>query len=97
MKFKERYEHLQAAAVVSSTGTPPHPTKKQKTHVLLRDLDSTGSDSDSDDTSHNKASSTPWLVEYERYMNTTDIIPPGMTVVAWWGVCHLSRDLFLCQ
>ena len=87
-KFKDRYEHLQAAAAASSTGTPPRPTKKQKTHTLLRDLDS--NDSDSDDASDDEASSTPWLVEYERYMNTNDIIPPGMTIVAWWGVRRLS-------
>jgi hypothetical protein len=72
----------------SSMGTPPRPTKKQKTHILLCDLDS--DDSDSDDASDDEASSTPWLVEYERYMNTNDIIPPGMTVVVWWGVHHLS-------
>jgi hypothetical protein len=81
--------------MASSTGTPPRPTKKQKTHNLLRDLDS--NDSDSDDISDDEASGAPWLVEYEWYMNTNDIIPPGMTVVAWWGVCHLSRALFLIQ
>ena len=69
------------------TGTPPWPTKKQKTHTLLHNLDS--DDSDSDDASDDEASSTPWLVEYEQYVNTNDIIPPGMTIVAWWGVCRL--------
>jgi hypothetical protein len=85
MKFKERYEHLQAAA--APAGTPPRPTKKQKTHTLLRDLNS--DDSDSDNAHDDQASSTPWLVEYEQYMDTNDIIPPGMTVVAWWGVRYV--------
>ncbi|KIL57452.1 hypothetical protein M378DRAFT_58137, partial [Amanita muscaria Koide BX008] len=81
--FKECYEQIQAAAT-SSRSTPPQPTKKQKTQKLLRDTDS--NDSDSDDIRNDEASSTPWLVEYERYMNTNDFIPPGMTVVAWWGI-----------
>jgi hypothetical protein len=86
IKFKERYEQLQASAM-SSQSMPPQPTKKQKTQTLLRDVDS--DDSDSDDISNDKASSAMWLAEYERYMNTNDIIPPGMSVVAWWGVRFL--------
>jgi len=30
-----------------------------------------------------KPSSDPWMVEFEQYMNTNNIIPPGMTVVVW--------------
>ena len=85
VKFKEHYERV-AAAVASSQGTPPWPSKKQKTQSLLHDIDS--DDSDSDRISNDKASSTPWLVEYEQYMSTNDIIPPGMSIVAWWGVCY---------
>ena len=50
----------------------------------MRDIDS--DDSDSDKIGNNEASSTPWLVEYEQYTNTNDVIPSGMSVVAWWGV-----------
>ena len=87
-KFKERYEQLVAAATASSQGsTPPRPSKKQKTQNLLHDDDS--DDSDSDKISNNEASSTsPWLVEYEQYINTNDVIPNGMSIVAWWGVCY---------
>ena len=86
-KFKEHYEQLQAATA-SLKGTPPRPIKKRKTQILLRDVDS--DDSDSDNISNCEVSTTPWLAEYELYMNTNDIIPPGMTVIAWWGVCHLQ-------
>ena len=30
--------------------------------------------------------SDPWMVEFEQYINTNDIIPPSKTVVMWWGV-----------
>ena len=26
------------------------------------------------------------MIEFKRYIDTNDIIPPGMTVVEWWGV-----------
>ena len=84
-KFKEHYETLRVTTA-SSQGTPPQPSKKQKTQNLLRDTNS--DDSDSDKLSDDEASSTPWLVECERYMNTNDVIPPGMSIVAWWGVCY---------
>lgn len=96
VKFKERYEQLAALAAASSQGTPPRSSKKQKTQILLHDVDS-DADSDSDKVrDDSEASKAPWLVEYEQYMNTNDIIPPGMSVVAWWGVCctpqFLSND-----
>ena len=46
VKFKERYETLRAASTVSSQGTPPRPSKKQKTQNLLCDANSDDSDSD---------------------------------------------------
>ena len=34
-------------------------------------------------------SEKPWLAEFNRYLNTHDILPEGMTVVKWWGVCNV--------
>ena len=34
-------------------------------------------------------SEKPWLAEYNRYLNTHDVLPEGMTVVKWWGVCNV--------
>lgn len=28
----------------------------------------------------------PWMAEYERYINTHDVIPSETNIVAWWGV-----------
>lgn len=82
-----------------------HPIKRQRTQGLLRDTDS---DSGGDNNfSTSEFSSDPWAVEFEQYISTNDIIPPGMTVVAWWGVrtvtfkyeylltCHLVKHTTL--
>jgi hypothetical protein len=63
------------------------PAKRQKTAGLLRDADSDDSDSGID---VREPSSNPWMIEFDQYMNTNDIIPPGMAVVAWWGVRALK-------
>ena len=79
--------------MASSKASPTRPAKWQKTQMLSHNTDS--DESDSDNISVDEASSTPWVVEYERYINTNDIIPSGMTVIAWWGVCYVFEDLFL--
>ena len=33
-------------------------------------------------------SEKPWMAEFNRYLNTHDVLPEGMTVVKWWGVCN---------
>jgi hypothetical protein len=48
----------------------------------VRESDSDMSDDDLDDTDTTK----PWLSEFQRYLNTHDVIPEGTTVVKWWGV-----------
>jgi hypothetical protein len=60
------------------------PAKRQKTEGLLREADSDDSDSGID--ALEPSLSNPWTIEFDQYMNTNDIIPPGMAVVAWWGV-----------
>ncbi|KAG6838879.1 hypothetical protein C0991_007717, partial [Blastosporella zonata] len=27
----------------------------------------------------------PWKDEFQRYLNTNDVLPDGMTIVEWWG------------
>jgi hypothetical protein len=34
-------------------------------------------------------SEKPWLAEFNRYLNTHDVLPEGMTIVKWWGVCNV--------
>ena len=86
-KFKERYEQLQATDALSSKSSTTHVAKRQKTHGLLCDTDSDESDDDVDDTL------LPlWMIEFKRYIDTNDIIPPGMMVVEWWGVHILHCD-----
>jgi hypothetical protein len=42
--------------------------------------------SDSDDDFNDTDPTKPWLSEFNRYLNTHDVIPEGTTVVKWWGV-----------
>jgi hypothetical protein len=98
MKFKDRYEQLEAANSASSKTSTMPSAKRWKSEGLLREVDSDDSDDDSDVP---EASSDPWMIEFEQYMNTNDIIPPGMTVVAWWGVrafgsWSLNRHVLIC-
>ena len=79
-KFKEHYEQLQATDALSSNSSTTHVVKWQKTHGLLHNTDSDESDDDAD------ALSLSWMIEFKHYIDTNDIIPPGMTVVEWWGV-----------
>ena len=83
----ECYEQLQAADALSSKSSTTHVAKRQKTHGLLCDTDLDESDDDVDD-----ALLPPWMIEFKRYIDTNDIILPGMTVVEWWGVHILHCD-----
>ena len=44
-------------------------------------------DSDYDMSDDDGDPTKPWLAEFERYLMTHDIVPEGMLVVEWWGVC----------
>ena len=85
-KFKNRYKQLEAANSTSSKTSTMPPVKRSKTEGLLREADSDDSDDEADVP---EPSSDPWTIEFEQYMNTNDIIPLGMAVVAWWGVCAI--------
>jgi hypothetical protein len=87
MKFKERYEQLQQEDVSSAKTSATRPMKRRTTQGLLRDTDS----DDSDDALHAPIpSSDPWVVEFDQYIKTNDILPEGMSIVTWWGVRTFS-------
>lgn len=83
-KFKECYEQLQATDALASKSSTTCVAKRQKTHGLLCETNSDDSDNDDFD-----ELSPLWMIEFKCYIDTNDIIPPGMTVVEWWGVCIL--------
>jgi hypothetical protein len=85
MKFKERYQLLQRENINSATASTVRPVKQTKTRGLLRITDSDDSDSTLESDSP-EPSSEPWMVEFDQYIKTNDIMPAGMSVVAWWGV-----------
>ena len=68
--------------------------------TLLHELDSSDDDGLSDDapgTSTAFVDAAPaWLKDFNMYLNTTDEIPEGQTIVQWWGVSlHFSASEFL--
>ena len=104
-QFRNCYDQLQVSNSMSSKASTMHPIKRQRTQGLLRDTDlDSGGDNNF---STSEFSSDPWAVEFEQYISTNDIIPSGMTVVAWWGVrtvtfkykylltCHLVKRTML--
>jgi hypothetical protein len=81
------YTQLQAADALSSNSSTTHIAKQKKTHSLLHDSNLDKSDDDVGDTLL-----PPWMIEFKHYIDTNNIIPPGMTVVEWWGVCILYHN-----
>jgi hypothetical protein len=72
---------------LSSNSSTTRVAKRKKTHGLLHDANSDKSDDDVGDTLL-----PPWIIKFKHYIDTNDIIPPGMTVVEWWGVHILCHD-----
>jgi hypothetical protein len=45
-------------------------------------------DSESDNNSNNLIDpNRPWLDKWNTYVNTNEVVPEGMGIVHWWGVC----------
>ncbi|KAI9430466.1 hypothetical protein F5148DRAFT_1313088 [Russula earlei] len=80
--FKECYKQLQTTLSMMCTTTPA--VKWWKPNGLLCDVDS--EDEENDDTDVYTPSTAPWMIEFNYYLITTDIIPLGMMVVEWWGI-----------
>jgi hypothetical protein len=46
------------------------------------------SDEDDDDSASTPAEiAEPWRREFNQYLNGSDEVPNGMSIVQWWGVC----------
>jgi hypothetical protein len=74
---------------------PANPSRvaKKKSHVdklVRRHLETDSEAEDDDEVSEDP--NKPWKAEFDRYMDTHDIVPDGMSIVHWWGVCS-SCDL----
>ena len=75
-------------------------TSGSRLRTLLHELDS----SDDDELPSNAlgSSATPndatpaWLKEFNVYINTTDEIPEGQTIIQWWGVSYMSHTHCEC-
>lgn len=75
----------------AAAARPAAPTHGKKLGSLLRVV---SDDEDDDPTSSTTPTlSTEQLIEQEfhQYLNSKDIVPAGMTLVAWWGVRPFFR------
>jgi hypothetical protein len=57
--------------------------------TLLHELESSDDSELSDDAPGTSAAfvdAPAWLKDFNIYLNTTDEIPEGQTIVQWWGV-----------
>ena len=97
-KFKERHEKLVGKLATSGPQKKNRELRSQL-HTLLHELDS----SDDDELSNNALGTSAafvdaiptWLRDFNTYLNTTDEIPTGQTIVQWWGVSSPQTLYFL--
>ena len=70
-----------------TTSAGPVPAKSN-THInrlVRRNLDP-DSEAEEDTRGDKSDTSKSWLEEYNRYMNTHEVVASEMSIVAWWGV-----------
>ena len=82
-QFKKHY-----LEIYGEDGDPTSPKKKtSKISKLLREL---SSDEDEDGKEDEAADQSPWLKEFNLYLNSGHSCPTGMSIVQWWGVSALT-------
>ncbi|KIK72223.1 hypothetical protein PAXRUDRAFT_22242 [Paxillus rubicundulus Ve08.2h10] len=65
-------------------GNIASPKKKvSKISKLLQELSGDEGEEDEDDEIDNKS---PWLKEFNLYLNSGHSCPPGMSIIQWWGI-----------
>lgn len=68
-------------------GDPASPKKKvSKIGKLLRELSSDEGEGGEED---EVADQSPWLKEFNLYLNSGHSRPSGMSIIQWWGVSAL--------
>ena len=87
MQFEERYKDLQSKSSASQVPQSSHPHRQSRMAGLIRRNLDTDSDSDNDDEASDPAK--PWMSEFRWFLDTLDVIPDGMNIVRWWGVCEI--------
>jgi len=90
LQFKQRYKKLNNDTITPARAKKGRPATSNM-NKLLRELDSSGDDSSSDDDAGPSATpadpAKPWLKEFNQYLNMIDELADGQTLVQWWGVC----------
>ena len=91
LQFKDRYLALQGQLAPKTLSAPA----KSKIHTLLRELSD-----DEDDSSAESGSAVPddpnrpWLRDFRAYLDTTEHVPDGWSMVKWWGVSTVVQSTY---
>jgi len=62
-------------------------------NLLLRELSSDESDNESEEVPVDPDS--PWMREFQLYLNTATSVPENMSIIHWWGVSHFNSNIIL--
>ena len=92
LQFKQRYEKLNGDSAMPLRAKKGRRSASNMT-ALLRELESSDDDGSSDDAGPSATQTDPtkpWLREFHQYLNTTDELSDGQTIVKWWGVSTSS-------
>ena len=93
LQFKQRYAKLNSNLVTPLPAKKGHWSASNMT-TLLCELESSDDDDSSDDAGPSTTQNDPtkpWLREFHKYLNMTDELSDGQTLVQWWGVSTLSH------
>ena len=86
LQFIEYYNSLRNEGLAAPTNPSQVAKKKSRVDQLVRrHLESDSEAEDDDEVSEDPTK--PWKAEFDRYMDTHDIVPDDMSIVHWWGVC----------
>ncbi|KAJ3531266.1 hypothetical protein NM688_g7598 [Phlebia brevispora] len=80
MIFEARYKQM-----YGSSGPAPFAKKSSKLTSLMCELSDDESDAECTSSPLTAVDGKPWLAEFNRYLDTTESIPEGMSVIQWWG------------
>lgn len=91
LQFKERFLRLASESTLQPVRKKKVPRHRAMMALLDDDSESESpaavSHSASPSPAPTQESATPWLQEFNKYLDTEEELPPDVTAVTWWGVC----------
>lgn len=83
--FKARWAIINKATTATSTSAPAAPTTRTTSRSRL-DIDVSDDESTPAPTTTPEAAAEPWRREFNRYINSDEVLEEKQSVVTWWGI-----------